>query len=221
MPGDADAREAEEIIAAEFSVDAGAVIPVVARTTGDADATRAAVDDYARTLARLDGVARVDAVTGTYLGERAVGSRSRVGSSRIEPGPAGRPLRRRQGDLAGRHPQRGAGLGRGRAAGQGHPGPRRPTSADVAVTGPSAALVDTKAVDRQPPALRPRRGWPSPPSPCCSSCLGSVLVAAKAVVLNFLSLTATFGVIVWIFQDGHLAGLLDFTPTGHPRARTA
>ena len=29
-----------------------------------------------------------------------------------------------------------------------------------------------------------------------------------------LSLTATFGAMVWIFQDGHLRGLLGFTPTG-------
>jgi RND superfamily putative drug exporter len=33
-------------------------------------------------------------------------------------------------------------------------------------------------------------------------------------VLNTLSLTATFGAMVWIFQDGHGSGLLDFTPTG-------
>ncbi len=43
---------------------------------------------------------------------------------------------------------------------------------------------------------------------------GSVLVPAKALVLNLLSLTATFGAMVWIFQDGHLSGVLDFTPTG-------
>ena len=43
---------------------------------------------------------------------------------------------------------------------------------------------------------------------------GSLLVPLKAVVLNILSLTATFGAMVWIFQDGHLSGLLDFTPTG-------
>jgi putative drug exporter of the RND superfamily len=36
----------------------------------------------------------------------------------------------------------------------------------------------------------------------------------KAVVLNLFSLTATFGAMVWIFQDGHLSGLLDFTATG-------
>jgi RND superfamily putative drug exporter len=43
---------------------------------------------------------------------------------------------------------------------------------------------------------------------------GSVLVPIKAIVLNLLSLTATFGAMVWIFQDGHLSGVLDFTATG-------
>jgi RND superfamily putative drug exporter len=43
---------------------------------------------------------------------------------------------------------------------------------------------------------------------------GSFLVPAKAIVLNFLSLTATFGAMVWIFQEGNLSGLFDFTATG-------
>jgi RND superfamily putative drug exporter len=43
---------------------------------------------------------------------------------------------------------------------------------------------------------------------------GSVLVPIKAIVLNLLSLTATFGAMVWIFQDGNLSGLLGFTATG-------
>lgn len=44
---------------------------------------------------------------------------------------------------------------------------------------------------------------------------GSVVVPIKAIVLNLLSLTATFGAIVWIFQDGNLSGPLGFTATGH------
>lgn len=44
---------------------------------------------------------------------------------------------------------------------------------------------------------------------------GSVVVPIKALFLNLLSLTATFGVMVWIFQDGHLAGLFGFTPSGY------
>ena len=41
---------------------------------------------------------------------------------------------------------------------------------------------------------------------------GSVVLPLKALVLNALSLTAVFGALVWIFQDGHLSGVLGFTP---------
>jgi putative drug exporter of the RND superfamily len=43
---------------------------------------------------------------------------------------------------------------------------------------------------------------------------GSVLVPIKALIMNTLSLGATFGALVWIFQDGHLSGLLDFDAFG-------
>jgi trehalose monomycolate/heme transporter len=43
---------------------------------------------------------------------------------------------------------------------------------------------------------------------------GSVVLPLKAIVMNAASLTAAFGAIVWIFQDGHLSGLLNFTSTG-------
>ncbi|MDQ6693255.1 MAG: MMPL family transporter [Chloroflexota bacterium] len=44
--------------------------------------------------------------------------------------------------------------------------------------------------------------------------LGSVVVPLKAVVLNILSLSVSFGAIVWIFQDGHLSNLLGFEALG-------
>ncbi|MFB4312666.1 MMPL family transporter [Actinomadura sp. 21ATH] len=43
---------------------------------------------------------------------------------------------------------------------------------------------------------------------------GSILLPLKAIVMNLLSLSATFGAIVLIFQDGGLSGALAFTPTG-------
>jgi trehalose monomycolate/heme transporter len=43
---------------------------------------------------------------------------------------------------------------------------------------------------------------------------GSVVLPVKAIVMNFLSLSAMYGAIVWIFQEGHLSGLLRFTPNG-------
>jgi trehalose monomycolate/heme transporter len=44
--------------------------------------------------------------------------------------------------------------------------------------------------------------------------LGSVVLPIKAVLTNLISLSATFGGLVWIFQDGNLAQWLDFTPQG-------
>ncbi|MFC0038457.1 MMPL family transporter [Actinomadura rayongensis] len=42
---------------------------------------------------------------------------------------------------------------------------------------------------------------------------GSILLPLKAIVMNVLSIGASFGAIVWGFQYGHLAGILHFTPT--------
>jgi RND superfamily putative drug exporter len=43
---------------------------------------------------------------------------------------------------------------------------------------------------------------------------GSVVLPVKAVAMNVLSLSASFGALVWIFQDGHLSSALGFTSTG-------
>ncbi|HYN74658.1 MAG TPA: MMPL family transporter [Candidatus Limnocylindria bacterium] len=43
---------------------------------------------------------------------------------------------------------------------------------------------------------------------------GSVVLPIKAMIMNVLSLSATFGILVWGFQDGNLAGPLGFTSTG-------
>jgi uncharacterized membrane protein YdfJ with MMPL/SSD domain len=44
---------------------------------------------------------------------------------------------------------------------------------------------------------------------------GSVVLPIKAVLMNLVSIGASFGVVIWIFQDGHLADWLGFTPTGY------
>jgi RND superfamily putative drug exporter len=43
---------------------------------------------------------------------------------------------------------------------------------------------------------------------------GSFVLPVKAVLMNVLSITAAFGVVTWIFSDGNLEGLLDFTSQG-------
>ncbi|WP_116450252.1 MMPL family transporter [Blastococcus litoris] len=47
---------------------------------------------------------------------------------------------------------------------------------------------------------------------------GSVVLPVKALIMNVLSIGASFGALVWIFQEGHLSGFLDFTPTGFVEA---
>ncbi len=42
--------------------------------------------------------------------------------------------------------------------------------------------------------------------------LGSILLPLKAIVMNFLSISASYGALVWLFQDGHLADWLHFAP---------
>ncbi len=44
--------------------------------------------------------------------------------------------------------------------------------------------------------------------------LRSVILPAKALLMNTLSIVASFGAMVWIFQDGNLSALLGFSPVG-------
>ena len=44
--------------------------------------------------------------------------------------------------------------------------------------------------------------------------LRSVLLPLKAILMNVLSLLAGYGAMVWVFQEGHLEGLLSFSSTG-------
>ncbi len=43
---------------------------------------------------------------------------------------------------------------------------------------------------------------------------GSVVLPIKAVLMSLISISAAFGAMVWIFQEGHLSNLLQFTPAG-------
>jgi RND superfamily putative drug exporter len=49
---------------------------------------------------------------------------------------------------------------------------------------------------------------------------GSLVLPLKAVIMTLLSISASFGALVWIFQDGNLSGLLDFQQLGYTIAGT-
>jgi RND superfamily putative drug exporter len=88
-----------------------------------------------------------------------------------------------------------------------------PSGAAVLVGGATAGLVDELAsLGATLPAMALLVGVST--FVLLFLAFGSVVLPVKAIVMNVLSLSATFGIIVWIFQWGHLSGLLRFTPTG-------
>ena len=88
-----------------------------------------------------------------------------------------------------------------------------PPSFDTQIGGPAAELIDVKSRlgDRLPYAAL---------LICLATLIllflmtGSLIVPIKAVVMNVLSLSASFGALAWIFQEGHLAGVLGFDSVG-------
>ena len=89
----------------------------------------------------------------------------------------------------------------------------RPAGATVLVGGRAAAVVDL--LD----SLGARLPWMALIMAAATMILlflafGSVLLPIKAVLMNVVSIGASFGVVVWIFQEGHLEDLLRFRSTG-------
>jgi RND superfamily putative drug exporter len=215
LPESADVRQVHDVLREEFSSEEAGALSVVAPDAPNAvPGLRNQIDAYATQLATMPSVARVDAATGTYCG---AGLAEQLG---CEPGQPVLPP-----DSSPRY----AGFSADGAtylsvipsvepvseAGEDLVHAIRDADApwDVLVTGQSASLIDTNQ------SLFDRLPWALGLVAAITAVLlfmmfGSVVIPAKAIVLNVLSLTATFGAMVWIFQEGHLSGLLDFTATG-------
>ncbi len=215
LPASASSRQVADAIRNDFTARDASALQVVATDAG-APATRAAeIDRYAASLSGLAGVARVDAMTGSYAG----GHKLQATGGRATTGAAARASAAQAADrfVAGgatwlrvvptveAYSSAGENLvERVRAL---------PAPFGVEVGGPSAQLVDTKAAisDRLPMAVAVIAG---------ATLLllflmtGSLVIPIKALILNLLSLSAVYGAMVFIFQDGHLSGLLGFTSTG-------
>jgi len=86
-----------------------------------------------------------------------------------------------------------------------------PSGVETLVGGPTAELVDSldSIGSRLPYAL----GWMAVTTFVILFVFtGSVVQPLRALVLNTVSMSATIGAMVWVFQEGHLSGLLGFTP---------
>ena len=88
-----------------------------------------------------------------------------------------------------------------------------PAPGTVKVAGESARFVDQRAGlgDRLPLAIA---FLAITTLVILFAMTASVVLPLKALVMNLLGLSAAFGVLVFIFQDGRLEGLLDYTSQG-------
>ena len=89
----------------------------------------------------------------------------------------------------------------------------RPDQPQTWVTGPAATLVDYRDQLRQD-VWRALLFVVAATLVLLFLLTGSVLIPVKALLMNMLSLGATFGLLVLVFQDGRLEGLLGFASTG-------
>jgi RND superfamily putative drug exporter len=201
LPEGASARQVSEQLNREFASNEANAFGVVAAASGPPSANTTAIDDYATNLSEVDGVSRVDALTGNYVD----------GIKVLEAGPTSARFAGDDGTWFSVVPSVEPVSAEGEALVDRLRGLDAPF--EVVVGGSAAELVDSKQaiVD-----LLPLAGAIIAAATFVLLFLlfGSLLVPLKAIVLNLLSLTATFGAMVWIFQEGHGSGVLDFTATG-------
>jgi RND superfamily putative drug exporter len=209
LPVGAEGRQVAEAVRANFAADETSALSVVTPGIGDPAAHLADIDGYAAALSRLDGVDRVDALTGSYAAGQRLQGPLPTGDAAISP--EARRFAAADGTWLSVVPS----VEPYSAAGEDLVAAVRHLQAPLGaqVTGPSAQLVDTKAsLFGNLPAAGAIIALVT--FALLFVMTGSVVIPVKALVLNLLSLTAIYGAMVFIFQDGHLAGVLGFTPTG-------
>ncbi|TQF69092.1 MMPL family transporter [Rhodococcus spelaei] len=200
LPATASTRMVGDTVRAEFTGSPQTQLTVVAPdTTGSPDA----LGSYAAALSKVPGVTAVISSAGITLSGQSV-----------SPGPAAKTTPMTRGDSSYLYVENAVEP----YSSQGQQLVRAvravPAPWPVQVTGLAAENVDTTAslVSRLPLAAV-LIGVPM--LVVLYFFTRSLVLPVKALVLTLLSLTATFGAMVWIFQDGHLAGLFGVTPTGY------
>lgn len=198
LPRSASAHQVGDRLRNDFADDSATSVPVV---VPDASGLNPGdFDSYAAALSRVPDVAAVSAPGGTFTGGNRVGPPA--GATGLAQGSAfltvssTAPLFSAANDaqLARLHDV---------------PGP-----AGRAVEMGGVAQVNRDSVDAVTERLPLVLGLMAAITFVLLFLLtGSVLLPIKALACNFLSLTAAFGALVWIFQDGHL-GALGTTPSG-------
>ncbi len=198
LPVSASSHQVGDRMRTDFANDSATAVPIVvpdARGLNPAE-----LDQYAAKLSRVPDVSAVSAPGGTFVGGRRAGPPAAAagitdGSALLTVSTTA-PLFSDASDAQLRRLHQVAG-----------PGGRAVEMAGV-------AQVNRDSVDAVTHRLPLVLGLMAAITFALLFLLtGSVVLPLKALVCNVLSLTAAFGALVWIFQDGHL-GALGTTPSG-------
>ena len=241
LPTSTESRQGYDILAREFDPTTLSPIEVVLTWEGDPDplspANLARLSDFGRELAATDGVAGVTSIVslpgvetaeqlGAYWNSVRAGSSTddAAGGVSLWQGMLGVQQRKAARRLLERTTADGVALFRvapeapptseeARALSGGIRDMRPPEGARIWVAGVPAGTQDYIST------LYSYFPWIVlfvivVTAAVLLLLLRSVLLPVKAVIVNILSIAAAFGVLVWVFQDGHLEGLLRFDGSG-------
>jgi putative drug exporter of the RND superfamily len=202
LPESTEVRRQSDILRNEFDSSEADAFAIV--TTGGA--TPGSIEAYAAEVSTVSGVARVDSAVGRFVDGRNVATDPSL--ARFDPAGSA------SGDATWFNVVPSVEPVSGEAERMVHDIRTLDAPFDeTLVGGASAALVDSKS------AIFDLVPYAAAMIVVATFVLlflmfGSLLVPLKAIVLNALSLTATFGLMVWVFQEGNGADLLGFTATG-------
>ena len=198
LPTSASAHQVGDQMRDDFVIDSETAVTIVIPDTDDL--TRSEIEHYAADLSRVPDVSAVSTPTATYVEGTAVGRQS---------APAGQT----QGS-AFLTVDSTAPLFSDRSETQLDRLHAVPTPGGKEVDFTGTAQINRDSVDAIASCLPLVLGLIAGIMFVLLFLLtGSVVMPLKALVLNVLSLTAAFGAMVWIFQDGHL-GAFGTTPSG-------
>lgn len=197
LPSSQPVRSMYDTIRAEFTAEDADALYVVAEHATDSE-----VAGHEAELSRIDGVQRVDSVAGAFEHGVRVGEAGPFGADRFRDGEATWLAVLPTTERLAADPIGLVAAVRAEVA-----------ALDASVGGYPAELADYRAgvVERLPLV----GGLILLVTFIVLFLMtGSVIAPIKASILNLLSLSVMFGVLVWGFQNGGLAPILGFTPTG-------
>ncbi|MFD4111839.1 MMPL family transporter [Streptomyces niveus] len=199
LPADTQSRQISDIVRQDFSAQESQALNVVLNDTPPTG--ERSIDAYAQKLSSLGNVARVDSEAGSFA----------AGEQVAPPGPGSERFSADNSTYLSVIPKSESLSEEGEELVKDIRTAEAPY--DIQVGGPAAELVDSldSMYDKLPAALA-IIGITT--FVLLFLFTGSLVLPLKALVLNCLSLSATFGVLVWGFQDGHLEGIVgDFVVT--------